>query len=129
MTSANHLISVCLHICLSVSVYVCLGLTTYLSNSMEKSFSQEIPNTSWNLRTHYSVHSSLPCLPTLSQMNPVYPPTYFLKIHFNTILSSIPTLPKQSLSFWCPPQNPVSIALFLQTRHIPHPTPVSLSSI
>jgi len=40
--------------------------------------SQEIPRIIWNLKVHYSLHSSSPPILTLSQINPLYALLLFL---------------------------------------------------
>jgi len=46
---------------------------------------------SWNLKVQYHVHKRPPLFPILSQMTQVHTfPTYFPKIHYNIILTSMP---------------------------------------
>jgi len=73
----------------------------------EFSASQEVPCILWNLKVHYRNHKYPPPVPILCQLDPIHTPTsYFLKIHLNIILPSMPGSPKWPLSLRFPYQNP-----------------------
>jgi hypothetical protein len=56
-------------------------------NANISSASHVIPHILWYQKVHYCVDKSQPIIPNLSQINSVHAPSYFLKIHFNIILS------------------------------------------
>jgi len=79
---------------------------------------QELRRILWNLKLYYHIHNSLPLVPILSQMNPVYaPPSNLSKILFNIIVPSRSRFYKWSPSLRFFHQNPEC------TSSLPSPLP------
>jgi len=103
------------------------GLLTYSmdhSPSWEAnqfSVSQEIPCILWNLNAHYHIYKSPQPVPLLTSIQ-CMPPSNFLKIHFNIILSYMPGSSKWSLSLRFPHQNPVYNSPLPHISHMSRPS-------
>ena len=90
-----------------VIAYLLNGAEFFL-NIKPFSANPEIPRVLWNPKIHYRFHTCPPPAPKLSQLDPVLTSTsYFLKMHLNIILSSMPGSSKWSLYLRCPHPNPV----------------------
>jgi len=107
-------------------------LTHSLTHSMEHSpswetnrflASQEIPHILWDPKVHYHIHKCPSPVPILSQLDPVHTPTsYYLKIHLNIILPSMPGSPTWSLSLRFPHQNSLYTSLLPRMHYMPCPS-------
>ena len=74
--------------------------------------SQDIPRILWNPKVHYLIHNTPTCpYPEPEQSSP-YPPSHYLKIHFNIIFPSMPRSSK-----WIPlgrPRHSLLMSVSLQ---------------
>jgi hypothetical protein len=92
------------------------------SEANNHSASQEIPRPSWNPKVHYRVHKDPSLLYILSQMHPLHTlPSYFPKIHSNSILSFKPIPSKWSLPFTHSNQNIIWIYYISYPCYISRP--------
>ena len=83
----------------------------------------EISRILWNPKVHYRFHTCSPPVPMLCQLDTVHTSTsYFLKIHLNIILSSMPGSSKWSLSVRCPHPSPVWTFPLPSTCYTPRPS-------
>jgi len=91
------------------------------------SASQEIPLVLWNTKVQSRIHKCPPPVPILSQIDPVHTLTsYFLKIHLNIILPSMPRFCKWFLSLRIPHQ---TLYTPLISPFVLHSPPTSFFSI
>jgi hypothetical protein len=89
--------------------YLLHGAGYYFKSWVRLSLSKKCTAFLWNPKVHYSVHTSPPLDPILSQVNPVRPiDPYFTKIHLNVILTPTPRSSQWSLAFGPPNQNPIN---------------------
>jgi len=89
---------------------------SYSSEANSHLASQEISRCLWNSLVHYHVHKIPPLFPVLSQMYPFHSfPTYFPKIHPDSIFPSTPRSSKWFLPFKFSNQN------ILYTSHPSYP--------
>jgi len=89
----------------------------------------KIPNILWNPKVHYPIHNRPPLVPILSQIIQIYAPSYFLKINFNIIFTSMTGSSKWPLPLRFPHQNLACMSSFPYTYHIHQPIQYSWFSV
>ena len=92
------------------------------SPSLETNYpsgSREIPRSLCNPKDYYRICKCPPPVPFLSQINPIHPPSHFLKIHLNIILPSTPGSSKFSFFPQVSPPNSIQTSPLPHTSYIP----------
>ena len=81
------------------------------------------------LKFHYRIHKSPSLVPILSQIIPIYAPSYILKINFNVIFPSVIGFSKCPLTLRFPQQNRACMSSLPYAHHIHQPFQYSWFSV